>query len=614
MEIYRVDHHRAQLAKLNEFWTRASPGTAILVEDLCPQLVDMVGEVFRKPHPEIFAEHLHRSGHKADYAWEASSDQWVTAGFRKPFCSIRWYRPVFRHDKSYGVDTSRNIQDILIAEKQESEDRILAGNAEESASDTSRHQAPWMTVRTRKKKRQADPVQITSTTNILRNGISLVVDTAAEAGVQTPFLWEEKATVLVPDHTHNETVLILLDPLPVVQNQTGSVELPYTAHRPHRHPPPLLPELDSPKIRALSNQAGPTSTAYDLEASLRLSSNVTGNLQIADPVESLLRIVCQDVASSFELIDASLERIGALSIDDYELQTNLDKWRLQMASFQKVTNQLVQGFQQFAADFYGPGLPNGVAKLHREVGEKAARLLERIASCQSGLRADMSLLESRRGIAEAESVTRLTELAFIFIPLSFVSSLFSMQVNELSSGVPASKFVAAGCIVLIIIYGLRLAIRARSTVRLQKAVVDKARIYNKLTPSDPIPTTGFLLFCCNAIVAGILAISRFCLKPIVWGGGRMWGVWLSLAAVALIVVPTVWLWGQSGLDLSFKAVGTMIFVPACLLFAWLLLSFLYEDAGWSTAMLVERRVRAARRFYSVRAPSPVSSVPTIRDV
>ena len=45
------------------------------------------------------------------------------------------------------------------------------------------------------------------------------------------------------------------------------------------------------------------------------------------------------------------------------------------------------------------------------------------------LHAAISLIESIRGIAEAEGVSKLTELAFIFIPLSFSASFFSMPID-----------------------------------------------------------------------------------------------------------------------------------------------------------------------------------------
>ena len=43
------------------------------------------------------------------------------------------------------------------------------------------------------------------------------------------------------------------------------------------------------------------------------------------------------------------------------------------------------------------------------------------------LMAAMSLVENKRGIAEVENVTRVTELAFFFIPLLFSARDSSMQ-------------------------------------------------------------------------------------------------------------------------------------------------------------------------------------------
>lgn len=70
----------------------------------------------------------------------------------------------------------------------------------------------------------------------------------------------------------------------------------------------------------------------------------------------------------------------------------------------------------------------------------------------------MSLVESKRGIAEAESVTRLTELAFFFIPLTFSATVFSMQVKELNASVtPISTFIILAASITIGSYAQRLA-------------------------------------------------------------------------------------------------------------------------------------------------------------
>ncbi|KAK7539213.1 hypothetical protein IWX47DRAFT_849193 [Phyllosticta citricarpa] len=45
----------------------------------------------------------------------------------------------------------------------------------------------------------------------------------------------------------------------------------------------------------------------------------------------------------------------------------------------------------------------------------------------------MSIIESRKAIKHAEEVTKLTQLAFFFIPLNFVVGIFGMNFEELPS-------------------------------------------------------------------------------------------------------------------------------------------------------------------------------------
>ena len=58
----------------------------------------------------------------------------------------------------------------------------------------------------------------------------------------------------------------------------------------------------------------------------------------------------------------------------------------------------------------------------KELGERVERTFQSVAST-------MSILESKSAIAEAHSIGRLTELASIFVPLSFVSSFYGMGVK-----------------------------------------------------------------------------------------------------------------------------------------------------------------------------------------
>jgi Mg2+ and Co2+ transporter CorA len=54
---------------------------------------------------------------------------------------------------------------------------------------------------------------------------------------------------------------------------------------------------------------------------------------------------------------------------------------------------------------------------------------ERVDRSFHALMASMSIAESERAIVQGTAVARLTELAFIFIPLNFACSFFSMQIT-----------------------------------------------------------------------------------------------------------------------------------------------------------------------------------------
>lgn len=62
-------------------------------------------------------------------------------------------------------------------------------------------------------------------------------------------------------------------------------------------------------------------------------------------------------------------------------------------------------------------------------------LQERVERTSQALMATMSIMESQNAIKQGQQIQRLTELAFIFIPMSFASSYFGMevQVSKLSA-------------------------------------------------------------------------------------------------------------------------------------------------------------------------------------
>ena len=69
-------------------------------------------------------------------------------------------------------------------------------------------------------------------------------------------------------------------------------------------------------------------------------------------------------------------------------------------------------------------------------------------SQQLQLRASLlSIEESKRGIEQSNQVGRLTQLAFVFIPLTFVTGVFGMNITQFGGEAPLWKFwVTAGTI------------------------------------------------------------------------------------------------------------------------------------------------------------------------
>jgi hypothetical protein len=65
----------------------------ILVEDLTPSLIDLLGATFHIP-PHVFEEHLHHSGYKTTSEKQDKPDSWYPHSSAQDYSSITWYRPV----------------------------------------------------------------------------------------------------------------------------------------------------------------------------------------------------------------------------------------------------------------------------------------------------------------------------------------------------------------------------------------------------------------------------------------------------------------------------------------------------------------------------------------
>ena len=61
--------------------------------------------------------------------------------------------------------------------------------------------------------------------------------------------------------------------------------------------------------------------------------------------------------------------------------------------------------------------------------EETKGLLSRAESTFQALMASMTMVESQKAITQAETISKLTQLAFFFIPLTLCSTIFGMNIK-----------------------------------------------------------------------------------------------------------------------------------------------------------------------------------------
>ncbi|KAL8793217.1 MAG: hypothetical protein Q9195_004153 [Heterodermia aff. obscurata] len=306
-----------------------------------------------------------------------------------------------------------------------------------------------------------------------------------------------------------------------------------------------------------------TSTAVDLATWIRAYPGRQGNTAAhSGPLDFLFAIVQKDTLSTLQLMDQALTQIGRDSLDDNLIQQRLTTWRLLLERIQTDLRSLDKSLSKFAiftatlqtpsSDDEGVGTTPSplVVDLLREAKIEITNLRHRTTSSYQTLMANMSIVDSKKGIAEAEGVTKLTELAFFFIPLTFSASIFSMQVKELNAAdISIYAFVVLAIIITVLSYSLRLMVRSEYFIRRRRGLTQDIRSGASLSPDASIPTSTFLVW--------------------VW---HRYGWKMKIAvAIAIAIGPLVSLWTQhltSGIKIGATIAIGILFLsfPIYLLF------------------------------------------------
>ncbi|KAL8991596.1 MAG: hypothetical protein Q9169_007820 [Polycauliona sp. 2 TL-2023] len=298
------------------------------------------------------------------------------------------------------------------------------------------------------------------------------------------------------------------------------------------------------------------STTATLKRLLHSHENCVANNQtMSTPFESLLTIIVHDTLKVLQFINLTLSQVDSEMLDDVLVQVQIDGWRAMLHRFEHELRDMESSLPEFARSILTINMNDSrsqAGKGSKVIRELLGRLRKQVTQAQvrtesthRSLMTTMSLIESKRGISEAESVTKLTELAFFFIPLTFAASLFSMQVKELDAETTSvGVFVTVALAVTICSYALRLVIRGAPFLSLTRRWKDKIRADQKIRPSAPIATSAALQWIWRRINTHIwpvyMMIPMATLLSMLWTRplqeGMKTGITITLALMCLATV------------------------------------------------------------------------------
>lgn len=262
---------------------------------------------------------------------------------------------------------------------------------------------------------------------------------------------------------------------------------------------------------------------------------------MADPLEALFRIVFLDTMTLSSIIDNRLHEIRLASQGGFQLETSIGalRWTLMQAQLRlpilRATIADLTRRRRSRPQFAKPS--PGSRTLASRVRQRIAAVAAKAEELDAALRDELSILESRKQLLESSNISRLTELAFFFVPLTFVTSAFSMQVQELQLAPPVKSFLVAAFIAVFWTYMFRLLFNGRAFKKVSRKTERAARKYGQVQE-------------CQAVPAGVYF--SFLLRGIFVYFFSMCGVF----SVCLASILALWV-GRSEIDSGFKTVLTV---------------------------------------------------------
>ncbi|KAF2756302.1 hypothetical protein EJ05DRAFT_96595 [Pseudovirgaria hyperparasitica] len=559
----------------------------LFVQDLSPGMIDLLGSTFQI-NPECFSDHLYQSGYGDSQVDSQAYSDWESLPSIKDHTTFEWYRPVLPL-----FPIKKSFRDALLDKHAPLAKCHHAGCGKTHALATNSNiwRRPWK--------------------------LSPFPTTSGSADDKSPMGWCERVTVWTKVFGGCLFIIILLDPLPLLDQtvpKIGERRRPEIVNRRTNTPVSRRRYNESQRQSEESNEGfasgiddtassrqnfaapnivhrsvkhypfapfqqmiarGPSAVADDHLLATTVIDDIrkpkstwveSCQLSVAkhiDPLTFLFGAIHSDIDGVLRLVRSSIDTIRTSRQDQALVQENVWYWRELLNQYEDKIERMKGGLEELIrfifvgaerskADFASH--KHYVPERTRDHVEATIQRLDEVgrmvAVAQDQLRVELQMIDSRRSIAEAESVSKLTELAFIFIPVTFAASLFSMQIKELGDGVPVWQFVLVAISFVMLAYIVRLSIRSESVVEFKKECFDQARRQAGLAENTPIPTRAMLKWALPRLFTTLRALSinlirlSFILTAI-------------FAAIAAILSPIITMWTRR-MNPGFSAVITVI--------------------------------------------------------
>ncbi|KAI5776663.1 hypothetical protein EDC01DRAFT_636508 [Geopyxis carbonaria] len=533
----------------------------IVVEDLDPLVIEMLGNRC-KVDPGFFAEHLQWSGYSDGYQYRPVRE-WNTSYVQKSYLSLEWRRPVKLSIEEYeNLNESAKVGQIQRPWKEL--DAVPFGFKKDKSQDGQGHCLVW----TERASVWSSPEGSICIGSYQYSCVFQSVKTPevvrTEVTEQTEVSWIKKK------NTFGKMVI----------KKTEQTQILRTKHF-HSFPPwpcrerkSIVPEFGCPEFERMKTRKEETSqykpdqkSTFQTFLSWWGDSSLPIPQQIGGQSRSVLLLLTLSRHDTTELLCRIAEGLGIVNHalpNDSIVQERVFYWRRLLVEYREQLQTSLDGIenslsiakalkQESQSEANRWSLPqwslsrrgtfsslkrtatvesesggihdtkNATQQIYdefKDLESQALVLAERVEQTSQSLMSTLSIVESQRAISEAESVTKLTELAFFFIPISFSATLFGMQVQEFEKRLPISVWVIVAFLVVLISYIIRFMTRSTFISHVKYTAIESIRRDANLPLENTrIPNRAFLVWALiSEYTIGYLAlIISVAIISVTWG-------------------------------------------------------------------------------------------------